>query len=907
MKTELRVLIVEDNEDDTLLLLRILLKEGYDVKYKRVEIPSEMERTLNEEQWDVIISDYSLPKFRGTEALEIFKSKNLDIPFILVSGTVGEDIAVDMMKAGAHDYVTKLNIKRIIPAIQRELKEVGVRKQRRFALESLKKREEQYGYLINNMNEGLLQVDNEDRIQFVNKRISEMFDYEDKELIGQKCYDILVHPDDSPIVFNANTERMKGESTKYELRMLKKEGGIIWAEISGSPLFDDEGKVVGSIGLVTDITQRRMAENAVKESEEKFRGLVERISDLVVILEHGSIITFTTPSVKNILGYDQYEIIGKNAIDYFLSEEKLIIENYIQRILSGETIDRVIVPVPKKDGSIAILECTATPIYNEKKISGIQMVGRDITERRLAEENIRKLSRAVDQSPVSIFITDTKGIFDYVNPRFSEVTGYRKVDVIGKNVNILKSGNLENELYSSLWDAISAGKEWSGEFLNKNKNGELIWVSSAISPIKNDTGEITHYISMMEDITNRKEMEFAIKQAMETAEESSRLKSSILANVSHELRTPMTAILGIAQLLIEEVQDEYVNELIRKIKKSSDRLMTTLNSILNLSEIESNSSLLYLNEYKIGRQIKMLLCNYENYAAERNLYFKYSIPDKDVTALVDERFMNQIIINLVDNAVKYTDTGGIEISINPLKRNGNYIIELKVKDTGIGISAENKEVIFHEFRQVSEGIDRRYEGAGLGLTLAKKMIELMNGAIYVESEVGKGSTFIVTVPGVESAEKQNLLEEVNENITEKKREKIKRFEGGILLVEDSKDNADVIIKFLNVVGVVDYAKGGWEALKMVKEKNYSLILMDINLGPGLDGVNTLKKIRELPEYLNIPIIALTGYAMSADKEKFLSIGFDYYISKPVSKPQLISEVSQVLKEFYPEKYMTDSN
>jgi PAS domain S-box-containing protein len=902
MKTELRVLIIEDNEDDTLLLLRILTKEGFDVKFKRVEIPSDMENALQEEHWDVIISDYSLPKFRGTEALEIFKSKNLDIPFILVSGTVGEDIAVDMMKAGAHDYVTKLNLKRIVPAIQRELKEVGVRKQRRIALESLRKREEQYGYLINNMNEGLLQVDNVDRIQFVNKRISEMFGYEDTELVGKICYEIIVHPDDKHIVHNETAGRLKGESSKYELRMLRKDGMIIWAEISGSPLVDDDGKVIGSIGLVTDITQRRSAENALRESEEKFRGLVERISDLVLLLENKFIVSFVTPSVTKILGYTQHEFVGKNLLDYIKPVERRKVENFTNRVMAGETIDKVLINIPKKDNSIAVLECIATPIYNEKKISGIQIVGRDITERRLAEENIRKLSRAVDQSPVSIIITDTKGIIDYINPRFSEVMGYNKSDVIGKNVNILKSGNLENELYSNLWSAILEGKEWMGEFLNKNKKGELIWVSSVISPIKNDAGEITHFISIMEDITARKEMEFTTKQAMETAEESSRLKSSILANVSHELRTPMTAILGITQLLIEEIQDEYIIELIKKIKKSSDRLMTTLNSILNLSEIESNSSLLYLNEYKIGRQIKMLLCNYEIYAAERNLFFNYSIQNKDITALVDERFMNQIIINLVDNAVKYTDNGGIEIIINSLRRNGKYFVVFKVKDTGIGIADENKDVIFREFRQVSEGIDRRYEGTGLGLTLAKKMIELMDGTISVESEVGKGSTFIVTVPGIETIENESKAEEVVAKIPDKNREKIKRFEGGLLLVEDSRDNADVIIKFLNVVGTVDYAKDGWEAIKMVKEKKYSLILMDINLGPGLDGVNTLKRIRELPEYPNIPIIALTGYAMSADKEKFLAMGFDHYISKPVSKPQLITEVYQILSQFYPAEY-----
>ena len=576
---------------------------------------------------------------------------------------------------------------------------------------------------------------------------------------------------------NVTKERLKGISSKYELKMKKKTGETIWAEINGSPIIDDNGNVVGSIGLITDMTQRRHA-----------------------------------------------------------------------------------------------------------------------------EENIRKLSRAVEQSPVSIIITDIKGKIEYVNPKFTEVMGYKFNEAVGMDVNILNSGEPREELFKNLWHTITSGKEWSGEYLNKNKNGDMIWVSALISPIKNDNDEITHFISIMEDITARKEMEFATKRAMETAEESSRLKSSILANVSHELRTPMTAILGISQILLEEVQDEYVNDLIKKIKKSSDRLMTTLNSILNLSEIESNSSLLYLNEYKIGRQIKFLLSNYENYAKERNLYFNYIINDKDISALVDERFMDQVIINLVDNAVKYTEKGGIDIIIDSKNIQGKPFIELKVKDSGIGISDENKRIIFDEFRQGSEGIDRQYEGTGLGLTLAKKMIELMNGTISVESEVGVGSTFIVILPGIELPEEVEIHDKDKKISVEKANKQLERFNGNVLLVEDSAENAEVIIKFLNVLGNIDYAKDGWDALKLVRDNKYSLILMDINLGPGLDGINTLKRIRELPEYLSIPCIALTGYAMSSDIEKFIESGFNHYISKPITKPQLIAEVYQVLKQYYPEDF-----
>ncbi len=1022
MERELNILVIEDNPDDALLLKRLFHKEALKAKVTQVETAEAMIEALDSEKWDLVISDYSLPKFSGQEALNIFKSKNIDIPFILVSGTVGEDIAVNMMKSGSHDYIMKTNLKRIVPAIIRELNEVEVRKQRKEAIENLKKREEQYRNLVDNMNEGLMQIDKNGYILFANPSLCKMLGYQSDELINKLTWDLLDISNERRLELERDFVNKTEIQGKYEARMIKKNKEIIWVEVSTSNVTDDYGNVVGYMGLIADITKSRAAEIALKESEEKFRGLAERITDLVLIVGLNGAVTFVTPSVKQILGYEMHEMLGKTA-DHFMTQENFVlVSTKALNVLEGNVVANIEIMLHKKDGTNAILEFTGSPIYKDNNLMGMQVVGRDITarklaeeavkksevrlsaiinnakdgifmkdssykyilvnpalcnvfglqpqdfigktdislfgdeihsegqlydskvlngevvgyentgiingrryyfdivkvplkddkrniiglcgiarditERKLAEENIRKLSRAVEQSPASVVITDIYGKIEYVNPNFENASGYTFDEVIGKNPNILKSGKNEESVYRELWNTITDGRVWSGELQNKKKNGDLYWESVSISPIKNENNAITHYLAVKEDITRKKEIEFELKYQMEIAEESSRLKSSILANVSHELRTPMTGILGMTQILSEELQDENLKQFVWKIQKSGERLMTTLNSILDLSEIESNSSLMNITKYNIGRSVKNLLVQYEKYALDRELYFKYNIKNKNITALVDEKFMNQSIVNLVDNAVKYTTSGGIEIIIDTLEEDGKTFAVFKVKDTGIGIAPENKELIFQEFRQASEGISRRYEGTGLGLTLVKKMVELMNGRIEVLSEEQKGSTFSIIVPGLLLYDKKEIEEEVIDVMIENALRKSREHDLEILLVEDSHINAEVAMNFLKDFSKIDYAEDGLTAVKLASEKHYSLILMDINLGPGMDGVNVCTKIKQIKGYENVPIVALTGYALSGDKDNFLSLGFDFYLAKPFTKQQLIGEVSQIIKEYY---------
>lgn len=405
------------------------------------------------------------------------------------------------------------------------------------------------------------------------------------------------------------------------------------------------------------------------------------------------------------------------------------------------------------------------------------------------------------------------------------------------------------------------------------------------------------------EILKRETVEHELIKSKEKSEELYRLKSALLTNMSHEIRTPMNGILGLAAILSEKLTAQKYADMAQKIYRSGIRLMNTLGSILDLSELESNTIQVNMTGYNISANIKKILKQYQNIANDKNLYFRYEINNENAIAYVDERICNHIILNLIDNAIKYTEEGGITVFIDVEKNEKTDNVIFSVKDTGIGIAKHNKEIIYEEFRQLSEGFSRSYEGTGLGLSLVKKMLLLFNGVIELESEVGIGSTFTIKFPGV--TESCMPVEEAIAAGYETTGGLISGYSAGqpdteklpfALLVEDNAINREITEIFLKPVCRVESASNGKTALDMAGKKAYSLVLLDINLGHGIDGVITASEIKKIKGYENVPMVALTGYAMSSDKDKFLSEGFSHYLAKPFGKEELIYFINSILAE-----------
>jgi PAS domain S-box-containing protein len=372
----------------------------------------------------------------------------------------------------------------------------------------------------------------------------------------------------------------------------------------------------------------------------------------------------------------------------------------------------------------------------------------EVSERKKAEDDLQKIYWAVHNSPSAVIITDTSGIIEYVNPRFCAISGYKFEEVVGRNPRFLKAGDLNAEQYKMMWNCLLSGKEWKGEFRNKKKNGELYWVSASISAVINETGEATHYMGLQEDITRQKSNFEALILAKQAAEQSDRLKTSIIANLSHELRTPLIAIMGYSQFMMGELDDKDMLDMASDINLSGKRLLKTLNNLLYLSHIESISMELTLLNTNIVNIVNNIFEDHRKLAKSKNLNYSFETLSKEMYSAIDEELFKNAIENVVDNAIKFTVTGNVKIKLETAffeRILWNVII---IEDTGVGISKEDLNKIFEAFQQLSEGYARSFEGCGLGLTITQKIIDIFRGRLVIDSQPNVGSKFAIWLPAL---------------------------------------------------------------------------------------------------------------------------------------------------------------
>ncbi len=370
--------------------------------------------------------------------------------------------------------------------------------------------------------------------------------------------------------------------------------------------------------------------------------------------------------------------------------------------------------------------------------------------------------------------------------------------------------------------------------------------------------------------------------ARNKAEESNRLKSHFLSLMSHELRTPMMGILGFSEILKDEIEDNELLEYANNLYRASSRLKDTLESILNLSRMESTKHCLEISVFDIVERITDLVKTHTIKANLKGLNLSFFHNSKESIAHLDVAKFDIIFNNVVDNAIKYTKIGNIDIKLSVHNKVDVKYYKLVVSDTGIGIPENMHEVIFDEFRQVDEGMGRNFEGVGLGLSLVRKYIQTMNGNISLKSSSGKGSEFTILLPCDLSMGNYIL------KMTDKKSDEyiIPDKKINLLMVEDDSSNVKVYSLFLKDFCEISVAKNSEEAFKLAEQNDYDCILMDINLGTGLSGVDITKELRRQDKYKEIPIIACTAYALDGDKENFLEIGCSHYIAKPSRREKI---------------------
>jgi len=604
--------------------------------------------------------------------------------------------------------------------------------------------------LAENATVGIFRTDPQGLTTYVNPAWCELVGMETEQALKDGWHE-RVHPDDRESLM---VGWQKAFSTKCisnaEYRFIHPDGKIVYVKGQAVPELNTQGELLGYIGTITDITESIQASDTLLNANKILRTVIENIPDGIYMKDmEGRKVIANKADVENCGFHSEDELIGKSDFDVFPEEiASKFWEDDCRVLQTG-------IPVLNREEKLVNLKNKVKWLFSSKipffdssgKIAGLVGIGRDITRRKRDEDEMLKLTKAISQSPVSIVITDIAGNIEYVNPKFSEITGYTFEETIGKNPRILKSGTQSPEFYSEMWKSILAGNDWKSEFRNKKKNGELFWENVNISPVLNDKGEIINFIAIKEDVTEKKKILEELINAKERAEESDRLKSSFLANMSHEIRTPLNSILGFSNFLTSEddLTSQEKTEFSNIINKSAESLLQIINDIIDISSLETGQLKTFFTHLQVNSILRSLHTVFSLKLIEINKshLFLTLLENEELTVYADENRFIQVITNLLNNALKFTVRGEISFGIESFNEEKVYFV---VSDTGIGIRSEVQATIFERFRQGEENTNRTFGGNGLGLSIVKNLVELMGGEISLESEVGKGSKFRFWLP-----------------------------------------------------------------------------------------------------------------------------------------------------------------
>ncbi|MBI5325473.1 MAG: response regulator [Ignavibacteriae bacterium] len=827
--------------------------------------------------------------------------------------------------------------------------------ERKIIEKELRKSEEKYRMLLNTLQEGIWVVDNEENTTFVNEILPSMLGYTTREMMGKSLYYFM---DDGwkEIAKKQMFNRKQGVFEQIEFEFLKKDGTKIQALLEAGPMYDDKGNYIGAIAGVIDISDRMRHEeqlknlNTVLKAIRNINQLIVREKDKGELIRKACELLIETGSFSNSI----ISLIDEsmNLVDFTCSGDVpnpgLIVESLKSGNLPLCYQDAIKNP-NKITAKHPFTDCRDCDLFNCNKINGIksltstlsfegkiygfitisvfeffidieegfrvieEVVGDisyslytfDINEKRKkAEEFItwqeKYFENLLEYANVWLDAIDNEGKLIFWNKKAEEISGYNRDTLLGnlKKWNLMyPDKNKGAELLEFCKDLIKERKTIKYvETEITTATGEKRIISWSSNLIYDENENISGNMFVGDDITERKKAELELIDAKERAEEMNKLKSSFLANMSHELRTPMNGILGFSEILQLEDKVDVIKDIATVINKSGKRLMNTLNSILNLSRVEAGELKPEKNFVNIIDVVFSTVELFKIEAMKKDIELTMESEFDTLLLRTDERMLADVVNNLVNNAVKFTPEGRVSIKVLKEKSDRNEYVIINVTDTGIGINENDYNTIFDEFRQVSEGLSRSFEGTGLGLTICRKYIQLLGGTISVKSKPNEGSTFTVRLPHeFEKPSEINPAVHIEEkSLLKIQKEIIHTSKPRILYVEDDDISVILLVKLLKGKYEIDIATKANEAIEKTRIVQYNLILMDINLGKGESGIDVTREIRKLENYKNIPIIAITAFAMHGDKEEFISGGCDDYLSKPYNPNDLINMIEKYI-------------
>lgn len=497
--------------------------------------------------------------------------------------------------------------------------------------------------------------------------------------------------------------------------------------------------------------------------------------------------------------------------------------------------------------------------------------------------------KALSFSSCGIVITDREGTIVYANPAIEKICGYTPEELIGQKPSIFKSGVHSNSFYQDLWNTIESGSSFVGAMVNRHKDGHDYCEEATINPILDNSGAITHYVAIKNDVTEQRRLEEELRNALSDAQEVNRVKSNLMARISHELRTPMNGILGMSQLLDDTDLDSEQKEMNSIIYSSSCKMMEVVNNLIELQNLEKGETYFTDMEFRLREVLEVATQKWIAHAAKKGLLFEVkaeSVPSQRLYG--DAERLVRVLSILIENSCKFSDQGRIVLSISCKNRENKAEYTFEVLDEGIGISDEKREMIFEAFRQENEEPTRRYEGLGVGLTIAKRIVDAAGGEIGLKRQQDGFTCFWFTMTfDIRPTEPQ---------ATVGSGEKMAALR--VLVCDDDEGNRLVFKRMLQNLGhdVVSVGSGR-ETLVQLESSSFDLLLLDCRM-PGMDGFETAKQIRKLhssseDENFRIPIIAVSADLADECRRDFASAGIDAFLTKPVERDVLKAALVRV--------------
>jgi PAS domain S-box-containing protein len=886
MNSHLRVLIVEDSEDDTLLILRELRRGGYTLDYVRVDTPILMHAALDRQLWDIVIADYTLPAFSAPEALKLLQTRKLDLPFIIVSGTIGEDIAVAAMKAGAHDYLIKGNFARLVPAVERELREAQERYKRHKAEQALQESEERFRQLAENITEMVFWISNpkERQMLYVSPAYESIWGRSCKSLYGN-CMEWLeaIHPQDRQRVQTVFFEHSLTGMYNEEYRIIRPDGSWRWIRDRGFPIRDFSGEPNRVVGIAEDITSSKLAEEELRDSEARYRLLFESNPNPMWVfdLQTLAFLAVNQAAIAH-YGYSKAEFLSMTLANIHPPKDIKALHETQSTLTQGQNYVGVW-KHRKKNGSAIDVEVMAHTFSFAGEPACLVLVD-DITERKQAEQKIREQAALLDVATDAIFVRDMGHHILFWNKSAERLYGWQTAEVLGKNAAEL----LHNEKTPSQFEAIQTtlAKEgkWQGELQQVTKSGKDIIVESRWTLVRDETGNPKSILTVSTDITEKKQLEAQFLRAQ-------RLESvgTLASGIAHDFNNILTPILAVSQLLPLKfpLLDDNSQQLLKILEGSAKRGADMVKQILSFTRGVEGS--------RTNVQIRHLLSDVAQVAGRtfpKSIETKTNIASDLWTVFADATQIHQVLINLSVNARDaMLDGGTLTISAENLWIDESYArmyvdaevgpyVAIAIADTGIGISPEIIDRIFDPFFTTKEV----GKGTGLGLSTVMGIIKSHGGFVNVHSEMGKGSCFQVYIPSNQVAE---TPASANEKIPIGNDELV-------LVVDDEVSICEIAKTTLETHNYrVLTASDGIEALALYAQyqDNISAVLIDMMM-PGMDGSTTIITLRRMNP--QVQIIAMSGLMVNWTLAQKRSLGIQKFLSKPFTAQVLLNTLQSLL-------------